>query len=155
MARCFASWTYAHNESGELKVQHQSGKISQSDSENSQHLLSCNRGHHLRSAAILRLQRWNTSQMEHRLNRRRGRLHGLRHRGNHMFRPFHGVSSLSLSTLITSVSSIPRCPDVCNKADAPSSFHTLMSHSKDIYLSGIKADFHGVLALMWSSVLPP
>ncbi|KXH35545.1 hypothetical protein CSIM01_08452 [Colletotrichum simmondsii] len=33
-------------------------------------------------------------------------------------------------------------------------FHTLMSHSEDIYLSGIKADFHGVLALMWSSVFP-
>ncbi|KAK7456315.1 hypothetical protein Landi51_02558 [Colletotrichum acutatum] len=33
-------------------------------------------------------------------------------------------------------------------------FHTLMSHSEPIYLSGIKADFHGVLALMWSSVFP-
>lgn len=29
-----------------------------------------------------------------------------------------------------------------------------MSHSESIYLSGIKADFHGVLALMWSSVFP-
>ncbi|KAK2060587.1 HlyIII-domain-containing protein [Colletotrichum caudatum] len=33
-------------------------------------------------------------------------------------------------------------------------FHTLMSHSEAVYLSGIKADFHGVLALMWSSVFP-
>ncbi|OHF02759.1 hypothetical protein CORC01_01860 [Colletotrichum orchidophilum] len=33
-------------------------------------------------------------------------------------------------------------------------FHTLMSHSEVVYLSGIKADFHGVLALMWSSVFP-
>ncbi|KXH57552.1 hypothetical protein CSAL01_04494 [Colletotrichum salicis] len=33
-------------------------------------------------------------------------------------------------------------------------FHTLMSHSEPIYLSGIKADFHGVLTLMWSSVFP-
>ncbi|KAI3538576.1 hypothetical protein CSPX01_09504 [Colletotrichum filicis] len=33
-------------------------------------------------------------------------------------------------------------------------FHTLMSHSESMYLSGIKADFHGVLALMWSSVFP-
>ncbi|KDN65825.1 hypothetical protein CSUB01_05008 [Colletotrichum sublineola] len=29
-----------------------------------------------------------------------------------------------------------------------------MSHSEAAYLSGIKADFHGVLALMWSSVYP-
>ncbi|EFQ29704.1 uncharacterized protein GLRG_04848 [Colletotrichum graminicola M1.001] len=33
-------------------------------------------------------------------------------------------------------------------------FHTLMSHSEAVYLSGIKADFHGVLVLMWSSVYP-
>lgn len=29
-----------------------------------------------------------------------------------------------------------------------------MSHSESYYLSGIKADFHGVLTLMWSSVFP-
>ncbi|KAF9874867.1 hypothetical protein CkaCkLH20_07561 [Colletotrichum karsti] len=33
-------------------------------------------------------------------------------------------------------------------------FHTFMSHSEAYYLAGIKADFHGVLALMWSSTAP-
>ncbi|KAI8172529.1 ADIPOR-like receptor [Colletotrichum sp. SAR 10_75] len=33
-------------------------------------------------------------------------------------------------------------------------FHTFMSHSEPYYLAGIKADFHGVLALMWSSTAP-
>ncbi|KAI8217973.1 hypothetical protein K4K54_010952 [Colletotrichum sp. SAR 10_86] len=33
-------------------------------------------------------------------------------------------------------------------------FHTFMSHSESYYLAGIKADFHGVLALMWSSTAP-
>ncbi|KAJ0292861.1 hypothetical protein Brms1b_004134 [Colletotrichum noveboracense] len=33
-------------------------------------------------------------------------------------------------------------------------FHTFMSHSEPYYLAGIKADFHGVLALMWSSTTP-
>ncbi|KAF6845064.1 hemolysin-iii channel protein [Colletotrichum musicola] len=33
-------------------------------------------------------------------------------------------------------------------------FHTFMSHSESYYLSGIKADFYGVLALMWSSTAP-
>ncbi|TEA22001.1 ADIPOR-like receptor IZH2 [Colletotrichum sidae] len=33
-------------------------------------------------------------------------------------------------------------------------FHTFMSHSEAYYLAGIKADFYGVLALMWSSTAP-
>lgn len=33
-------------------------------------------------------------------------------------------------------------------------FHTLMSHSRALYLLGMKLDFQGVLVLMWSATVP-
>lgn len=33
-------------------------------------------------------------------------------------------------------------------------FHTFMSHSQRLYLLGMKLDFQGVLALMWSATVP-
>jgi predicted membrane channel-forming protein YqfA (hemolysin III family) len=36
----------------------------------------------------------------------------------------------------------------------PSRFHTIMSHSAPVYLAGMKADFQGILLLMWGSTIP-